>query len=112
MIWRTFMNSSQKVLPFLQKKGIRSEEILVIHDELEKAFGKVSIKFGGSARGHNGLRSIIGTIGKDFWRLQFGVGRPDRSEDVGNYVLMPFSQEEEECIGELIEKSVDLILGK
>jgi peptidyl-tRNA hydrolase, PTH1 family len=108
----TFMNSSQKVLPFLLKKGIKPEEILVIHDELEKSFGKVNIKLGGSARGHNGLRSIIGIIGKEFWRCQFGVGRPERKEDVSNYVLEPFSKEEEAHVGELAEKAIGLILQK
>ena len=52
----TYMNSSGKVIPWLQKKGIKAEDIMVIHDDLEKKFGSLSIKQGGSARGHNGLR--------------------------------------------------------
>jgi PTH1 family peptidyl-tRNA hydrolase len=89
---QTFMNTSGKVVPFLQKKGIKPENIIVVHDELELPFGKVKLKFAGSAKGHNGLRSIIDFIGKDFWRLSFGIGRPENREDVGNYVLSNFSE--------------------
>ncbi len=106
---QTFMNSSGKVIPYLFKKGIKPENILVVHDELEKKFGNISIKFGGSARGHNGLRSIIEVAGtKDFPRLRFGIGRPENKNDVGNYVLRNFSEPEEE-IDHLIDKSVEMI---
>jgi len=106
---QTFMNSSGRVIPQLTKKGIKPENMLVAHDELEKKFGNLSIKFGGSARGHNGLRSIIEIAGtKDFARFRFGIGRPEDKNDVGNYVLRPFteSKEEVEC---LIDKSVEMI---
>ncbi len=89
---QTFMNNSGAVIPFLQKKGIKPEEILVIHDELEKSLGTVAFKQGGSARGHNGLRSIIGAMGPDFLRLRFGIDRPERKEDVGDYVLHRFDE--------------------
>lgn len=106
---QTFMNSSGRVLPYLFKKGIKPENILVAHDELEKKFGNVSIKFGGSARGHNGLRSIMEVAGtQDFARLRFGVGRPENKEDVGDYVLRNFSESQEE-VAELIEKSAVMI---
>jgi len=106
---QTFMNSSGKVIPFLQKKGINTENILVVHDELEFPFGKIKIKQGGSARGHNGLRSIIEYCGKDFVRLRFGIGRPPIKDMVGEYVLHNFSENFEE-INQLIEQSVDMIV--
>jgi len=106
---QTFMNSSGRVISFLQKKGIKPENILVIHDELEFPFGKIRIRQGGSARGHNGLRSIIGYCGKDFLRLRFGIGRPEVKEMVGEYVLHNFSEGSEEVDG-LIDQAVDLIL--
>jgi len=87
---QTFMNSSGKVLPFFTKKGIGAENILVIHDELEIPFGKVKYKMGGSAKGHNGLKSIIQQIGPDFPRLALGIGRPENREEVPNYVLQNF----------------------
>lgn len=107
----TFMNNSGKVLPFLLKKGIKPEEILVVHDELEKPFGKNVIRWNGSSRGHNGLRSICGVIGGDFWHLRFGIGRPADKSDVGNYVLSSFTHDEEAQIGELVERAIDLIEG-
>lgn len=107
----TFMNKSGQVIPFLQKKGIKPEEILVVHDELEKEFGNISIKFSGGAKGHNGLRSIISLMGQDFWRLRFGIGRPQDNGDVGAFVLSSFSKDEEMLIPELTDKSINLILA-
>ncbi|HAU30609.1 TPA: aminoacyl-tRNA hydrolase [Candidatus Dependentiae bacterium] len=89
---QTFMNASGRVLPLLTKQGIKSEEILVVHDELELPFGRFAIKQGGSARGHNGLKSIIGTIGDQFHRLRCGIGRPENREDVPDYVLASFAE--------------------
>lgn len=108
----TFMNNSGKIIPFLQKKGIKAEEILVIHDELEKGFGEINIKFGGSAKGHNGLRSIIEFIGADFWRLRFGIGRPEDKAQVGNYVLTNFSKDEELRISEIISNVIHKIISE
>lgn len=105
----TFMNESGKVISFLQKRGIKSENILVVHDELEKGFGKVHFKFAGSARGHNGLRSIIGAMGYDFWRLRFGTGRPEDHMNVGSFVLSHFSEAEEQYLENLLQESVQKI---
>ncbi|HSC25604.1 MAG TPA: aminoacyl-tRNA hydrolase [Candidatus Babeliales bacterium] len=88
----TFMNNSGKIIPSLLKQGIKPENILVVHDELEKPFGKVELKFGGSHHGHNGLRSIIEFCGKDFMRLRFGIGRPQHKNDVPQYVLSNFNE--------------------
>ncbi len=104
----TFMNSSGQVIPFLQKKGIKPENILVVHDELEKPFGKLIIKQGGSARGHNGLRSIIAASGPEFYRLRFGIGRPAEKAEVPDYVLSNFSQESTE-VENHIEQAVQMI---
>lgn len=106
---QTYMNSSGKVIPFLQKKGIKPEEILVVHDELEKPFGSLATRLGGSHRGHNGLRSIIEHAGPDFWRLRFGIGRPEDKAQVADYVLMNFSEPKEK-IEQLIHESVSLIV--
>ena len=105
----TYMNDSGKVIPWLKKKGIETEEIIVVHDELEKKFGNLSVRQGGSARGHNGLRSIMGIIGQNFWRLRFGVGRPENKEDVSNYVLQTFFKEEEEQVPTLIDDAATIL---
>lgn len=107
---QTFMNSSGQVISFLQKKGIDAENILVVHDELEKKFGSIMIRQGGSHRGHNGLRSIIGVCGQDFWRIRFGVGRPENKDDVSDYILSNFQEDPVE-IDRLIGQVLDLIQG-
>lgn len=67
-----------------------SARLVVVHDELESPLGKIKVKKGGSARGHNGLKSCIGSLGgMDFWRVGVGIGRPESREsgDVAAYVL-------------------------
>jgi peptidyl-tRNA hydrolase, PTH1 family len=105
---QTFMNTSGQVIPFLQKKGIEAQNILVVHDELEKAFGSIMIRQGGSHRGHNGLRSLIGSCGQDFWRIRFGIGRPENKDDVSDYVLSNFQEDPAEIV-RLIEEVIELI---
>lgn len=105
---QTFMNNSGRVIPFLKKKGIEPEQILVVHDELEKAPGTLAIKRGGSARGHNGLRSLISMMGPDFFRLRIGIGRPEEREDVGAYVLQSFGAEQD-IIYDAMGKAVGVI---
>lgn len=104
----TFMNDSGKVIPALLKQGIKPENILVVHDEMEKPFGNLSIRMGGSAKGHNGLRSIIGVCGMDFPRLRFGIARPERKEDVSNHVLSNFSEPASE-LAHGIQSAADMI---
>ncbi len=104
----TFMNDSGKVMPYLQKKGIKLSEILVVHDELEKPFGAVSYRIGGSARGHNGLRSIIAHGGAEFGRIRMGIGRPNEREQVADFVLKPFTEKRED-VDAMIAKGLDLI---
>ncbi len=105
---QTFMNTSGKVIPFLLKKGIKAENILVVHDELELPFSNLKFKVSGSHKGHNGLKSIIGVCGPDFMRLRFGIGRPERKEDVGTYVLQLFDESENDVLLN-VNKATDMI---
>lgn len=89
---QTYMNDSGKVIPGLLKQGIKAENILVLHDELEQPFGKIQIRMGGSARGHNGLKSIIGVCGDQFARMRIGISRPANKEEVPDYVLQKFKE--------------------
>lgn len=106
---QTFMNSSGQVLHILLKKGIKPEQILVIHDELEKPFGSIMMRFGGSHRGHNGLKSIMGVIGDQFWRLRFGIDRPQDKNEVADYVLSNFPPDQEPLISGHIDKAINLL---
>lgn len=106
---QTYMNNSGRVMQYLQKKGIKAESILVVHDELEKPFGTVLLKQGGSHKGHNGLKSIISVIGLDFWRLKIGIGRPEHKEEVPKYVLENFKESSSE-IDAIIQKAIEMIV--
>jgi len=99
----TYMNNSGEVLAYLQKQGIKQDNILVIHDELELPFGQTKLKFDGSARGHNGLKSIIAHGGANFLRLRFGIDRPIDKNHVPDYVLAKFSETKN-----LINAKIDL----
>ena len=111
---QTYMNSSgtavQQALNFYK---IDPEELIVIHDELEFQFGRVEKKFGGGHKGHNGLRSIIDRIGAaNFYRIRFGVGRPENSNiPVADHVLSNFTSEELDKIKELLPEISEEILG-
>lgn len=105
---QTFMNSSGRVIPSLLKQGLKAENLLVVHDELEKTFGKIEFRTGGSHRGHNGLRSIMEFCGADFMRLRFGVGRPENREEVAQYVLSNFTEKPTD-LESLINKAVIMI---
>ena len=105
---QTFMNNSGQILGQLHKSGIKQDNILVVHDEIDFAFGKITLKDGGSARGHNGLRSLIAHGGDNFLRLRVGVGRPDNPADVGHFVTAQFTESPEQ-VGELIDNACQII---
>lgn len=79
---QTYMNNSGQAIG-----GYRKEQLIVIHDELDLDVGVVRVKVGGGPGGHNGLRSIIGQLGREFIRVRVGVGRPQPGLDPKNYVL-------------------------
>lgn len=106
---QTFMNDSGKVLSLLTKKGIQPQELLVIHDELELPFGRLKLKYGGSAKGHNGLRSIMEVIGQDFHRLACGIDRPAQRELVGEYVLSNFNKAEQTQLPTILHNSFTIL---
>jgi PTH1 family peptidyl-tRNA hydrolase len=105
---QTFMNSSGQVLSYLKKQGVEQENILVVHDELELPFGQIKLKFDGSAKGHNGLKSIIAHGGSNFLRLRFGIDRPADRNDVPDYVLAKF-KEQQSLIDEKIDEACQII---
>jgi PTH1 family peptidyl-tRNA hydrolase len=109
---QTFMNlSGESVQPLAAFFKISPERILVIHDELDIPFGQVHFKMGGGLAGHNGLKSIAQCLGTDqFGRMRVGIGRPVHGS-VANYVLSPFSKEEQVQLPLLLEKLHDPMLS-
>jgi len=107
-----------KPLDFMNRSGppvgacaafykIPPEDILVIHDDIELEPGKIRVKQGGSHGGHNGIKSLESSIGKNFWRLKIGVGRPSNPhQDVATYVLEKFRAQDENWLVPLIQDIV------
>lgn len=97
----TYMNrSGQSVRKFYQFFKVKPSKLLVVHDDLDMAFGRVKLVKGGGTGGHKGIASIAENLGtKDFHRLKIGIGRPGQGEvhrdfPVEKYVLSSFSDEE------------------
>ncbi|KAM4877384.1 peptidyl-tRNA hydrolase isoform 2-T2 [Thomomys bottae] len=91
--------------------GLTAEEVYLIHDELDKPLGKLALKLGGSARGHNGVRSCISCLNSSaMLRLRVGIGRPVHRSAVEDHVLGCFSPDEQELLPPLLDRATDLLL--
>jgi len=90
---------------------ISSEAVLVLHDDIDLAFGRLKIKEKGGHGGHNGLRSLIDAFGRDdFVRLRIGVGRSGFDSSVSNHVLGRFTQQETESLDQVITTARDAVV--
>ncbi|MDI7774879.1 aminoacyl-tRNA hydrolase [Asticcacaulis sp. EMRT-3] len=90
---QTFMNlSGNSVAKAMQFYKIRPDRVIVFHDELDLAPGRMRMKLGGGHAGHNGLRSIMQHIGPNFMRARMGIGHPGAKELVHDWVLSDFSK--------------------
>lgn len=104
----TYMNHSglavKTVVNFLQ---IKINELLIVHDDLDLAPGRVKFKTGGGHGGHNGLRDIINQLKTaDFHRLRIGIGHPQHRDLVVDYVLTKPTHEEKQLILLAIKRSI------
>ncbi len=106
----TYMNRSGYCVTTASKFfKIKPDQILIIHDELELDFGKVSFKFGGGLGGHNGLRSISESLGtKNFNRFRIGISRPEHN-DITSYVLGRFNNNEDKELPFILSESALLL---
>ena len=91
---QTYMNASgQSVQPAAGFHKIPPADVWAFHDELDLAPGKVRVKRGGGAAGHNGLRDMQRAFGSpDFWRVRLGIGHPGIKERVHGHVLGDFAK--------------------
>ncbi len=107
----TFMNLSGKAVNYyLQVEKIPLERVLIITDDLALPFGTLRLKAKGSDGGHNGLKHINQTLGRqDYPRLRFGIGHKFNPGQQINYVLGEWSEEEKALLDERINKSQKLI---
>ena len=104
----TYMNDSgPAVADAARFYKLEPGQIIVVHDELDLAPGKVRVKVGGGAAGHNGLRSITAHIGSDYKRVRIGVGHPGDKDLVLNYVLADFAKSERPWVDALCDVIAD-----
>jgi len=92
---QTYMNlSGGSVGPALRFYKLPLEALVVIHDEIDLAAGKLKVKTGGGDAGQNGLRSITATLGPDYRRVRMGIGHPGEKSRVSGHVLENFSKDD------------------
>jgi len=120
---QTYMNlSGESVSQAESFFKIKSDAVLVVHDDLELPLGTISLKYSGGLGGHNGLRSMKACFGTaDFWRIRIGIGRPDNrlpgeggppgsGEGIVDWVLSDFSAAESEILERVLEAGTELLL--
>ena len=112
---QTFMNESgQSVRAAADFYKVEPEDIVVFYDELDLAAGKMRIKTGGGAAGHNGIRSIDAHLGNGFRRVRIGIGHPGEKSKVTGHVLGNFSKADYDWLDPLLQsiaKAAPLLTG-
>jgi PTH1 family peptidyl-tRNA hydrolase len=107
----TFMNDSgTAVRSVLDYYRLGSDSLLVVHDDIDLAFGRLRIQVGGGSGGHNGIRSVERSLRTtEFSRLKVGVGRPPGSMDPADFVLRAFSKAERLEVSSMVADAVDIV---
>ena len=86
------------------------ERIVVVHDDLDIAYGALRLKRGGGDNGHNGLRSLTSSLGsKEYLRVRFGIGRPPGRQDPADFVLRDFSAVERKTLPLHVDRAADAV---
>lgn len=108
----TYMNASgQAIVALMRFYKVEIADLIVIHDDIDLAQGKLRLRLGGSSGGQNGIKSLIEQLGTpEFARLKVGVGRPPGKMDPAAFVLQNFTPAEEDLFGPLREKIGDALL--
>ncbi|MHA1558417.1 MAG: aminoacyl-tRNA hydrolase [Alphaproteobacteria bacterium] len=95
----TFMNlSGSAIASFMHFYKIPLSDVFVIHDDCELELGRIKVKKGGGSGGHNGISNIDQCVGKDYWRIRVGIGKPENADVLSNYVLSNFNKEDQRWI--------------
>ena len=106
----TFMNLSGGPITALSTfYRIPPERLVVIHDELDLGYGTLRLKRGGGDNGHNGLKSITASLGRDYHRVRFGIGRPPGRMDVAAFVLKDFTPAERKELDYFVDRAADAV---
>ena len=106
-----FMNVTGPPLKgLLRELQLTTEDIIIVHDDLDLEPGRLRIKQAGGHGGHNGIKSVVETLGtSQFVRLKIGIGRPAPQQDSADYVLEKVTKEEMEVFEPCLEWAVDAL---
>lgn len=105
----TFMNlSGEAVQAVAHFYKIPTQYTLVVHDELDIPFGQIRTRVGGSAAGHNGVKSVIQHLGEDFGRVRIGI-QPETPMEAVDFVLAKFNKEERQQIPALLKETTAIL---
>lgn len=88
---------------------VPTANIVAIHDELDIDYGTLRLKLGGGDNGHNGLKSMTKSMGPDYHRIRFGIGRPPGRMQVADFVLKDFSSVERKELDFLVDRAADAV---
>merc|ERR1712183_1176756 len=103
--------NGKSVAKAIKDLDISTKDIILLHDDLERALGKLSWKSGGSAGGHNGVKFVIASLDEDqIRRLRIGIGRPVQKGDVSDYVLKKFSRSEMDVFDVVVDQAVAMLV--
>ena len=104
----TFMNDSGAAVQAATAfHKLPAEAVTIFHDELDLAPGKVRVKQGGGAAGHNGLRSTDAHVGNATWRVRLGIGHPGHKALVQRHVLGNFAKVDAAWLDQLLDAVAD-----
>ncbi len=109
---QTYMNNSGlSVGPLSRLYGVLPENLLVIYDDLDLAFGRIRLRAAGSAGGHHGMESIIEKVStNEFPRLRIGIGRPNHEgEEVVDFVLTGFHSSDKQKLKTVLKQAADAV---
>jgi peptidyl-tRNA hydrolase, PTH1 family len=103
---QSYMNlSGRAVGPLAQHHRVPPERIVAVHDDVDLELGRLKLKAGGGDGGHKGIRSMTEALGSpDFFRVRFGVGRPEEGQ-VTDHVLRDFEESEREELEQQVERA-------
>ena len=105
---QTYMNESGRAVGAAMRfHRLAPDAVIVLHDEVDLAAGKVRAKCGGGVAGHNGLRSIRAHIGADFWRVRIGIGHPGDRDRMTSHVLSSFGASDRAWLEPVLDAIVD-----
>jgi peptidyl-tRNA hydrolase, PTH1 family len=108
----SFMNVSGPVVAAtLRRLGADAADLILVHDDIDLPLGTVRVRMKGSHGGHNGVRSVLETLGtSDVRRVKLGIGRPDGRGDVADHVRSAFDPDEQDIVTTTVAAAADRVL--